>query len=85
MARSDEQLLAALVTLEKCRASLVASGSWNTARLLSVAILDLRMTLNRVGDQELKALCDEMLPLGGAEDRPSVPAAAGRPPLRLVK
>lgn len=84
MSHSDEQLVAILATLEECRASLVASGSRNTARLLSVAILDLRMTLNRIGDLELKALCDEMLPLGG-EDRKSAPAAARRPPLRLVK
>ena len=35
-------------------------GQDETAQLVSVAILDLRMKLNQIGDAELKALCEEM-------------------------
>ena len=89
VAHFDERLLAVLATLEKCRAGLAASGNPDTAQLVSVAILDVRMKLNQVGDDELKALCEEMLPdslpaatLRNAE---AVPAPEWRPLLRLVK
>jgi hypothetical protein len=59
---SDEQLLAVLETLEKCRATLLDIGKHDTAHMLSVAILDLRMNLNRIADSELKILCEEMMP-----------------------
>jgi hypothetical protein len=52
---------AVLATLEQCQAFLVANGNRDTAQLVSVAILDLRMKLNRIADCELKALCDSML------------------------
>jgi hypothetical protein len=87
---SDEQLLSVLATLEACRATLLASGNRDTAQLVSVAVLELRMKLNGIGDEELKALCDEMLP---DEDTPaervrdSKPTTAPRrrPLLRLIK
>ena len=52
---------AVLDALEKCQASLVQSGDRDTAQLVSVAILGLRIKLNRIEDSELKALCDTLL------------------------
>ena len=78
MANSDEQLLSVLATLEECRAALRRARKDDTAQLVSVAILDLRMKLNHISDAELKALCDEMLLTGGRSQR-------RRPLLRLVK
>jgi hypothetical protein len=57
----EENLRAVLATLEKCQASLVANGDRETAQLVSVAILELRIKLNRIEDAELKAFCDAML------------------------
>jgi len=76
---SDEQLLTVLETLEECRAALLDVGKDDTAQMVSVAILDLRMKLNRIADFELKALCDEMmLSEDGRSER-------RRPLLRIVK
>ncbi|CAN7148515.1 hypothetical protein LJR220_000040 [Bradyrhizobium sp. LjRoot220] len=61
VAHSEERLLSLLATLEECRAVLTDKGSPETARLLSLAILELRMELHRVTDSELKALCDLMV------------------------
>ncbi len=79
MVNSDEQLLTVLESLEECRAALLDVGKNDTAHMVSVAILDLRMKLNRIADSELKALCEEiMLPQGESRSH--------RPPrLRLVK
>ena len=77
VANSEEQLIAILARLEECRAALKVGGNRDTAQLVSVAILDLRMKLNRIGDAELSALCEEMLPDEGAPRR--------RPLLRVVK
>jgi hypothetical protein len=84
---SDERLLSVLATLEECRATLANGGNPETAHLVSVAILDLRMRLNRITDAELKALCDEMTPTEAANDRTgdSKPPPRRRPLLRLVK
>ena len=85
MIHSDEQLLSVLATLEECRTVLASSGSRDTAQLVSVAILELRMKLNQISDAELKALCEEMIP--GEErsrDNRSAPPRR-RPLLRLVK
>jgi hypothetical protein len=84
---SEEQLLTVLARLEECRAALVAGGNRESAQLVSVAVLDLRMKLNRIGDAELKALCDEMLPGEGASERDpkSQVAPRRRPLLRVVK
>lgn len=88
MRNSDEQLLEVLATLEECREALRLDGRPDTAQLVSVAILDLRMKLNRVSDAELKALCEEiMLPNSADEDSCDSRASAHRrrPLLRLVK
>ena len=60
-ARSEERLLSLLATLEECRAFLADKASAETGKLLSLAILELRMELHHVTDAELKALCDRMV------------------------
>jgi hypothetical protein len=79
---SDERLASILEGLEQCRAGLLAGGNRDSAHLVSVAILDVRMRLHRIGDAELRALCDEML---ADDDTKLVPGPKRRPPLRLVK
>jgi len=77
-----------LATLEACRAALIETANRDTAQLLSVAILELRMKLNSVADTELKALCDAMLPDDGAPAarHPNSPYGQRRRPfLKLVK
>lgn len=61
LAHSEERLLSLLATLEECRAVLAGKASAETGRLLSLAILELKMELNQVSDPELKALCDLMV------------------------
>ena len=89
MANSEERLHSVLATLEECRAVLIESGNRETAQLVSVAILELRMKLNRVADSELKALCDAMLPDEAPAERSQEPKSPQgqrrRPLLRLVK
>jgi hypothetical protein len=97
---SDEQLLAVLAMLEECRSTLSASGNRDTAHLVSVAALDVRMKLNRIGDAELRLLCDAMAAKDKAEgasrgpnslqevsfhETPSSQAPPRRPLLRVVK
>jgi hypothetical protein len=65
---SDEQLLAVLAMLEKCRSALAEGGNRETAHLVSVAALDLKMKLNRVSEDELKLLCDAIMTKGFAEE-----------------
>jgi hypothetical protein len=85
VADSEQRLHSILVTLEECRAGLIDNGNRETARFVGVAILDIRMRLNRIGDSELKALCDAMLADDPpAETEPS-PEAERRPLLKLVK
>ena len=74
VAHSEERLLSLLATLEECRTFLMDKSSPETARLLSLAILELRMELHHVTDSELKALCELMEP----EDRPAEDTEAGR-------
>lgn len=86
VAPSQERLLSLLATLEECKAFLMDKASPETARLLSLAILELRMELNHVTDSELKTLCDLMV----TDDRSGQDAKADqgqRPPsyLKLVK
>jgi len=80
VANSDEQLLSVLAKLEECRVALVAEGNLESAQLVAVAILDIRMKLNSVNDDELRALCDEMLP-----GERKTAAQRRRPLLRVVK
>jgi len=49
-----------LETLEECRAFVLDSASPEVARLLSLAVLELRMELHKVTDSELKAVCELM-------------------------
>ena len=88
MGNSDEQLLEVLATLEECREALRLDGRPDTAQLVSVAILDVRMKLNRVGDAELKALCEEIMLPDSSDEESYDGQASGhrrRPLLRLVK
>jgi hypothetical protein len=87
---SDEQLLSVLATLEACRATLVASGHRDTAQLVSVAVLELRMKLNGIDDAELKALCEQIVADEDASaervrDSKSSSGPRRRPLLRVVK
>jgi hypothetical protein len=88
VANSEERLRSVLATLEQCRAALIDSDR-QTALLVAVAILELRMKLNKIADSELKALCDAMVPDDGPEhgsQEPKSPQAPRRlPPLKLVK
>jgi hypothetical protein len=84
---SEERLQVILATLEQCRAGLIDSSNRETAQLVSVAILELRMKLNRITDEELKALCDAMVPDDAVVERLQYPKAPPRrrPLLKLVK
>jgi hypothetical protein len=88
MANSDERLRSVLATLEECRVFLVDGGNRETAQLVSVAILELRMKLNRIADTELKALCDAMsrhqAAAGSAHD-PKSPRGRRSTLLKLIK
>ena len=91
MAYFEENLRTVLTTLEKCQASLIRSGDWDTAQLVAVAILELRIKLNRIEDSELKALCDAMVRETEAASKTGSPkpqeSLRPRPPvsLKLVK
>jgi len=86
VARSEERLLSLLATLEECRAFLADKASPETGKLLSLAILELRMEINHVTDSELKALCDRMV----ADDQAAADAQTDQgqrlpPYLKLIK
>jgi len=86
VSHSDRQLHAALATLEHCRAVLIASASQETAQLVSMAILQLRMKLNRITDAEWKALCDAVTPNrspGDGSQAPTSPQSRRRRPSAL--
>jgi hypothetical protein len=93
VADSDEKLHSVLATLEQCRAALSQSGDRETALLVSVAVLELRMKLHHIEDAELKALCDAMVSERAPEQasqEPKSPHGHGhgprrRPLLKLVK
>jgi len=88
---TEENLQAVLATLEECQAALVLGGDRDTAQLVSVAILELRIKLNRIEDSEFKALCDVVLRDVEATERQPHPKShegpRGRSPvsLKLVK
>jgi hypothetical protein len=90
VANSDERLRSVLATLEGCQEVLIDSTSRETAQLVSVAILQLRMKLNQIADSELKALCDAMNPAVVPVERSHPRSPQGRRPpasamLKLVK
>ena len=86
---SEEQLLTILAMLEECRAALVTNGHPKTAHLVSVAALDIRMKLSGIGEDELIALCEEMMPseitAEGVWGGRSAQAPRQRALLRVVK
>ena len=85
---SDERLASILEMLEECRAGLAAGGNRESADLVSIAILDVRMRLHGIGDAELRALCDEMMADDGPPGSRDTRLGSGRkrrPLLRLVK
>jgi hypothetical protein len=88
-ANSQARLRATLATLEQCQASLANDSEHDTADLLSVAILQLRMKLKGVTYTELKLLCDVQAAEQQAQARnrkaPRGRRRRGRPVLRLVK
>ncbi len=87
MANPEQRLHSVLATLEQCRATLI-DGERETARLVSMAILELRMKLHRITDSELKALCDAIMLDGVPADRPQGPGSQSqrrRPLLKLVR
>ena len=87
MTHFEEDLQGVLATLEECQATLVLNGDRDTAQLVSVAILELRIKLNRIDDSELKALCDAMLrqPQTRSVDPNPHEGFRQRPALKLVK
>jgi hypothetical protein len=91
VANSEQRLHSVLATLEECRAVLIAGTDQETALLVSVAILQLRMKLHGIADSELKALCDTMMADDEPAERSRVPVSPQgqprRPPtlLKLVK
>ena len=90
MAKSEERLQAILATLEQCRTALVKNARSETAKLVSLAILDLRIDLSKIPDTDLKALCDAMTPPEGTSTERSNDPNSPRGPrkravLKLVK
>ena len=84
-ARSEERLLSLLATLEECRAFLADKASPETGKLLSLAILELRMELNHVTDAELKALCDLVVDEQTERDAQTGQGQRLPPYLKLIK
>jgi hypothetical protein len=86
---SQEQLLAILAMLEECRAALVANGNPETAHLVSVAALDVRMKLSGICEDDLITLCEAMMPselvAKGLRGCRAGQAPRRRATLRLVK
>src|SRR5216684_5280316 len=76
VANSEARLHSVLATLEECRDALIHGSDRETALLVSVAILELRMKLNRITDSELKALCDAMVPDTAPPQRSHNPKSA---------
>jgi hypothetical protein len=86
VAHSEERLLSLLATLEECRTFLMDKASAETARLLSLAILELRMELHHVTDAELKTLCDLMVTDDQSVQDAKIDQSRRLPPyLKLVK
>jgi hypothetical protein len=78
---------AILASLEKCRTALIADADQETAQLVTLAILQLRMKLNKIGDADLRALCDAVTQQLGPVESLQRPPQGGRlaAALRLIK
>jgi hypothetical protein len=55
---STARLKLVIARLEDSRAILTEAGERETAQLVGMALLQLRMRMHHIGDAELKALCD---------------------------
>lgn len=85
MAKSEERLQSILATLEQCRVALVKEARPETAKLVSLAVLDLRIDLSKLPDSDLKALCDAMTPPErGPAERSTDPNSPRGPRKRAV-
>lgn len=84
VANSEERLQSILATLEQCRAALVKEARQETAKLVSLAVLDLRIELSKIPDSDLKALCDAMTPEDGPAERSNDPNSPRGPRKRAV-
>ena len=71
-ANLEARLRTTLATLERCQASLANDAEHDTADVLSVAILQLRMKLKGVTDSELKLLCE----VQAAQEQAQAPRSA---------
>jgi len=86
VANVEERLQSLLATLEECQAVLMDKASFEAGRLLSLAILELRMELHKVTDSELRALCDLMVTEDSVEqDTRTAPVRSLPPYLKLIK
>ena len=89
VANSAERLHAILAGLEQCRTALAKNGRPETAKLVALAILDLRIDLSHTSDSDLRALCDAITPDEGPAGRSKDPNSPGGPGrralLKLVK
>ncbi|MDP1585334.1 MAG: hypothetical protein Q8M18_18095 [Bradyrhizobium sp.] len=85
MANSEERLQSILATLDQCRAALVKEARLETAKLVSLAVLDLRIELSKIPDSDFKALCDAMTPPErGPSERSNDPNSPRGPRKRAV-
>jgi hypothetical protein len=78
VANSEERLQEILANLEQCRAALAKNGRPETAKLVSLAVLDLRIDLTHTSEAELKDLSDAMA-LEGLAARSNDPNSPGGP------
>jgi hypothetical protein len=58
---SDAHLRSIIAKLEENRTALVECANPETAQIVALAILQLRMRLHRLGDSDLRSLCHAML------------------------
>ncbi len=84
VASTEQRLRSLLETLEECQTFLLDRASEETAKLLSLAILELRMELHKVTDSELKALCD-MMASNELQQEPATTTRQLPPYLKLIK
>jgi hypothetical protein len=88
VADSDERLQLILVALEECRAGLLDCANPAAAHLLDLAMLEIRIKLNRVSELELKALCDAIIGDPSEAETPQeepLPRRRWRPVLKVIK
>jgi hypothetical protein len=69
--KPNERLRSVIATLEGCHAVLVEEADRDSAQLLAITILQLRMNLHHIGDAELRELCNAMIP--EQSENPDVP------------